>query len=236
MGIFNVNFSLLSQALLPPILRKDKEVSWLTALTKPLQNNNDDFNQYLTGSTTYSKYNVSSSYAAGNRIIYVDRGVYESISGSTAGQIPTNTNLWFQVNKNFIGVIEQSKFTCKKLAFENALNRWFMLPGFCPIGTATTITQALFAQSANTIYIQNNNVSSPTFVMGHTGPNSSYMVNNSFANPPNTFMPNHFLGYNHALFTIWVPNFIYSAVTDSGIRSFADQLNLGGVQYSTSGY
>ncbi len=233
MSIFNVQFSTLVTQLLPPLLRQPKEIAWLTSLTAPLQYDSIVYNEYMTGST-YDVFVSGTTYSGGDRVIYIDRGVYESVSGST-GVYPSDINSWSLLNSNFIGAIERSKYNARKLDFEYGLNRWFMVDGFVPVSTASTITQDLFSVSANTIYIENtNNVSVFPFMMGETGPYSSYMADDSFYSL--TYMGNYFSGTTSTEFIIWIPNYIYSGITDTLVRSFADTINIAGMQYSISGF
>ena len=176
MSIFQINESILWQQLVPPMLRKPTTNAWGDALTKPLQYNNDLFVEYLTGST-YPVFTTGTTYVINDRVIYINRGVYENLSGST-GTLPTDADYWRQVNENYIGAQERSKYNARKLDYEFALNRWFEVDGFTPTVTATTVTPDLFAASAQTIYIETNVVTPPGFLMGQTGEYSSVMVNN----------------------------------------------------------
>lgn len=177
MGIFNINFNGLMQNLIPPILRQPVQIAWLNALTQPLQYNNILFNDYLSGST-YQLFNSGTTYHTNDRVVYIDRGVYENISGST-GIVPINNNYWNQININYIGAQERSKYAAIKLNYEYALNRWFETSGFTSTSPAlSAITPSLFTASANTIYIKTNITNSNGFLMGQTGPYSSNMTNN----------------------------------------------------------
>jgi len=230
MGIFQVNFSNVWQQLVPPILRQPIQNAWGESLTQPLQINNVLFNEYISGST-YLAYDNGTTYVAGNRVSYSDRKVYENLTGST-GVNPLNANTWLQVNTNYLGARERSLYAAQKLTFEYALNRWFQVSGFYPVFTPTAITQSLFAQSANTIYIQTVSTSTPVFMMGQTGPYSSLMVYNSFY--ATSFMTNYFSGLSSYDYIIWTPNSL--GLTESLVRNFADTINISGMQYAFSGY
>lgn len=231
MSIFQINESNLAEQLVPPMLRQPNELAWFTSLTQPLQYNNDLFVEYLTGST-YPVFTSGSTYSTNDRVIYTNRGVYESISGST-GSTPTDTNYWNQINLNYIGAQERSKYNARKLDYEFALNRWFETSGFTPT-VMFTVTPALFTASAQTIYIETKVVTPPGFMMGNTGQYSSMMSNNSqFAT---TYMGNSGVGAGQFDYVIWVPMYIYSGITESIVRNFADTINIAGMQYSVSGY
>jgi hypothetical protein len=233
MAIWNINFSTLWQQLLPPILRQPVEEAWGTSLTYPLQYNNVLFTDYLTGST-YPLYVSATTYTTGERVIYIDRGVYENLSGSTGVYPFSGSTNWELVNSNYIGAIERSQYNARKLDYEFALNRWFEVSGFCPTVIYTAITQSLFAASAQTIYIENNVVTSAVFMMGNSGLYSGKMAANSLYST--VYMGDSFSGVSNNNYTIWVPNIYYSALSESIIASFADTINMGGMGYSVSGY
>ncbi len=233
MSIFNVNFGNLMQNLIPPILRQPVQIAWLTALTQPLQYNNILFNDYLSGST-YQLFNSGTTYHTNDRVVYIDRGVYENISGST-GIVPINNNYWNQININYIGAQERSKYAAIKLNYEYALNRWFETSGFTSTSPAlSAITPSLFTASANTIYIQTNVTNSNGFLMGNLGTDSSFMDKRGLFT--GNFMVNSYNPPADLDYTIFVPNYIYSAISESQVRSFSDKINISGMRYSVSGY
>jgi hypothetical protein len=232
MGIFNINYKTLFSQILPPILRQPIQAAYDTALMYPFDYNDGIFGDYRTG-CSYSLYNSGTTYTSGTRVIWIDNTVYQSISGST-GQLPsTGTSFWYQINNSFIGATERSQMCCPVLTFDYALNRNFQLSGFCPTVLYSAITQSLFAQSANTIYIQQNVVLPNVFVMGQTGPYSSYMSNNSAYQI--TFMCNNFSGFSNNDFTIWYPSG-NTSLSATKITSFANTLNLGGIQFNVASY
>lgn len=232
MSIFNINYSTLWKQLLPPILRQPIQEAWGTSLTEPLQINNDLFNEYINGSTGYTAYNNSTTYSVGTRVYYTDDAIYENLSGST-GVLPTNTNYWIQVNPNFIGAIERSNMNARKMTFEYALNRQFRTTGFAPKVTIP-INQNTFAASANTIYIKTTPIPAASFMMGETGTYSSTMSNES--KNATSWMGNTYTGTTTSCFTIYVPNYIYTATTEPIIRNYVDQINMGGMLYTVTGY
>lgn len=182
-----------------------------------------------SGSSPYS------SYTKGDRVIYIDRAVYENISGSTS-ENPLDTTKWMKVNNNYIGAIERSEFNAIKLSYELALNRWFLTNGFAPVVTASTVHQGLFAASAKTIYIQTLTASTASFLMANSGELSSDMpFSSTFAQQ---WMGNSYSVGNIFEYTIWVPNYIFTrpTVSESIIRNFAESINIAGILFSISGY
>ena len=232
-SIFQINFGTLVQQLLPPLLRQPVQEAWLGSLTEPLQINNDLFNQYLSGSTIYPTFSSVSAYTAGFRVVYSDNGIYEALSATT-GNLPTNTNYWYEVNPNYIGAIERSKYNSRKMIFELALNRQFQVPGFYPSVTVP-LTPATFSSSANTIYITNNNVYGSQMLMDNSGIyGNAFMANNSYFS--SSYMGNSFSGISQNDYTINVPNYIYTGLSQTIISNYANQLNLGGMQFNIVSY
>lgn len=224
MGFFNINYNTLVQQLIPPLIRKPKEIAWLKSLAKPLQYNNDNFITYISGDTS-NVYNNLSAYTTGDTVVYTNLSVYSSISGST-GTTPTDSNYWTKINDNYIGAIERGHYNAQKYLFEYALNRWFLVSG--------TTTASTYGQAYNNIYIENNTATTVTMLMGQTGSYSSNMNNNSIYS--NTFMSNTYTADNENRYIIWFPNYIFTANTQSYMRSFADKLNISGMIYALSGY
>jgi hypothetical protein len=224
MSFFPINFNILVQQLIPPLLRKPIEIAWLKSLGKPLQYNNDNFITYISGST-FNPYNNSVSYTSGSTVTYIDRCEYSNISGST-GIIPTDINYWVKLNDNYIGAIERSKYNAQRYLYEYALNRWFLVPN--------TTTSTVFSPSNNNIYIQTTTASTQSFLMGQTGPYSSNMTNNGIYST--SFMTNNYITPSSYDYTVYVPNYIYTANTESTIRSFCDTLNISGMMYNVLSY
>lgn len=233
MSINKIKYSDFWKQLLPPILRQPKQLAWGTSLTEPLQINNDLFNEYLSGSTGYTQYDITQSYTGGTRVYYTNDVVYESISGSTSGITPDDNTKWLQINPSFIGAVERSKMDAIKMTYELALNRHFRVSGFTPYITIN-IDQNTFSAANNNIYIQNENLPIPAMLMGHTGPYSSSLSKDS--RNATSYMGNSYSAQTFNCYTIYVPNYIYSGITENTIRSYADELNMGGMIYAVSGY
>jgi hypothetical protein len=220
MSIYSVNFSQLWATLTPPVLKKPMQLVWGTVLMKPIQYIRDlVFDDYADGSP-YSIYSNASVYTTDDRVVFIDRGVYESISGST-GILPNDVNYWNKVNDNYIGVRERIKYNSQKVLFEYGLNRWFQCSG---------------------IYIDNTPYTSTGFLMGQTGEFSSTLSNISTSINISYLNNTGYSGYTSSSYTIFVPNVVYTGLSSTQIesenivRSFADKYNLAGIQYSVSGY
>lgn len=246
--IFSVSFDYQNQQLLPPPLRQPIEQSWLYSITYPLQRLHDLIftNGYVDGSL-YATYSSTTTYVPGNpstldigdRVVYINRGVYECIA-TCSNITPLNTNNWELINKNYIGSDERVRYNSQRILFEYALNRWFQ--------TNASGNWSSTNPFYGWIYIQNNNVSSPSFIMGNTGPYSSAMNNRTSSG---FMMTSPFNPYpNTNCFTIWVPIATANQIdpgntysvptpspnTDNIVRSFADTIRLSGMLYNIQTY
>lgn len=214
--IYIISFQLLWETLYPPILRKPKHLSWGKVMAKPLQYLRDlIFDDYANGSN-YLLYDNSTVYVLGDRIFYLDRGVYECIL-ATLGNLPTDATYWRKINDNYIGVRERILYNSQKMTFEWALNRWFICSG---------------------IYIENQSLSFSGFLMGNSGEYSSTLVN--ISNP--SYLMNSFTISTDFSFIIYVPLAVFNSLGNSDIereniiRSFADNYVLAGMLYDVLPY
>lgn len=223
-NIYNIDFTNLTQQLMPPILRKPVQKAWFTALTAPLQYNNQLFEEYAFGAV-YPLYSGATVYTAGTRIIYTDRGVYENLTGST-GVAPTDVNTWFLCNENYLGSVERSKYKAQKYLYEYALNMWFEVPGIS--------TNSYFGPSASTIYIRTNTAYTENFLMGNVGEYSDVMGNNSLFSY--VYMGSDYLVPNQYDYTIMVPSGMSGTATVIEVTAFAEMVNLAGMLYSIEYY
>lgn len=219
MSLYQIDFSNIWSQLTPPVLRKTVQNEWGNVLTAPVQYMRDlVFDDYVNGSP-YAAYSGVSAYTAGDRVVYSDRGVYESISGST-GTNPLITSAWTKVNDNYIGVNERVKYNAQKMTFEYGLNRNFQCTG---------------------IYIANSATTTAGMLLGNTGAYSSYLSNSSVP-ISSSYLTNGFSGINTICYTIWVPNTVFTGLSTTYservniVRNFADLYNIAGMQYSVSGY
>lgn len=220
-NIYDIDYNLQADNLNAPQRRLPKFTAFLHSLMKPLQWRRDlFFIEYATGSyNLYPNYDPSNGYVFGDRVIYSDKRVYESIFPTPfAGTPPTDPTHWTLIVDNFIGLNERLKYTSQIITIEYALNRWFMNIG-----------------ATDQIYIQNNNTIQSVFVMGVTGPFSSAMAVNSLSST--SFMavnPTFSVQYN---FTIYVPVALFNSLgstpqdSENTVRRYADQFVLAGLLY-----
>ncbi len=210
--------------LLPPDKRGNIMVAWLTALVSPIQWLRDlIFDSYVAG-TSYPDWNNTTAYPYGARLRYIDGSVYECIQATTAGILPTDTNYWYKVLNTWIGLNERMKYTAQKIMFEYALNKYFRVLPTDP----------------NQIYITNNVIKSPTFVLGQTALTSSSLAQTTLYEA--TFLSQTFIAGAQYSFTIFVPIAVYNALASNDgnrqaiIRGFADTINTYGILYNIQSY
>lgn len=226
MSIYDINFSLAWNNLLPTTKRKSKMLAWGKSLLKPLQWLRDlIFGGYADNvydlTNLYPYYNNGSLYTSGQRILSTDKKVYENILACT-GVVPSpvNSNNWLLVLDNFIGVRVRAKFNSQIIVLENALNQWFLTIGF--------------SASTPQIYVQNNNVANG-FLMGATSATSSTMANNSLYTTSYMGLTYTPTAYD---FTVYVPNSTWSVLGTTtqdkinNVRRFVDKYKLTGIKYN----
>lgn len=220
MSVYNVNFSQVWKLLTPPILRQKKSQAWGDVLLKPLQYfRNNVLGDYSTGST-YSMFDNSSAYTKGDRVVYVDRGVYENLTGST-GALPIDIYSWYKINDNYLGIDERVQYKSQVMTFEYALNRHFQTTG---------------------IYIVTTPAPPNVLYMGQTSATSTKISKYTYGQVTAAYISQYPIDSNSYNYVIHVPNSKLTSLasTFSGqtniIRSFADTLNLAGMKYSVSGY
>lgn len=227
MSLYDVDYNNVWQQNTPQILRGQVQLAWGKVLLKPLQYLHDlIFTDYANGSF-YPNFDITSAYTLSDRVIYIDRGVYECNSGTTAGIVPFNLNYWRKINDNYIGANERVLYNANKIVYEYALNRWFQ----------TGISNP---SPGNGIYIDTLTASTIAFLMGNSGPTSSVLYNSSKLST--SYLVNYYSGSNSSDYLIWVPNAIYNALGPNDtfrtntVRSIADKYNIAGMLYSVSGY
>jgi hypothetical protein len=155
MSIYNVNYEVSGQELLPPDRREDKFLKWLYSLLKPLQDLKDFvFTGYSDGSAA-SSYSGATTYTFGQQVKYQGRIYYrnEITDDYSAGITPTNTTYWTLLHNSFIGINERIRFNGQKIILEYALNKQF----------GTTFQQPPVLSD---IWIENKSVVSDAFFIG----------------------------------------------------------------------
>ena len=225
MAIYDYDNQIVGEQLMPPVLRTDKQLSWINTLTAHVQNLwSLIFEDYRVGSV-YPSFNIATIYDFGNRIIWDDKCIYEAtctdslgVAQSFSGVYPNNTVFWTKVNDIFIGSDERVKYSAQKLLFEYALNKFFITSG---------------------IYITNNFIDvGDVFVMDTDSTESSVMPLDSFYQEDYMDLTATYASGIYD-YTIFVPIADYTTLGSSAnaiIRTFADKYNLAGMQYDIQTY
>lgn len=217
-SIYDINFTLQSENLLPPDKRKAKTKSFMAGFVVALQLIRDRFFTSYADGFTGNVWDVSLPYSVGDTVRYIDKAVYECIVATAPGDLPTDINYWVKIQDNWIGLRERLRYNSRKLLLEYILNKWFDVAVF----------------PAPQIYITNNTVFGNTFLLGQTGPTSSTMADNSLSQQ-------YFLSlaptFNTNCFTIFVPVLVFNALDPSPtnaeniIRAIADKYVIAGMLY-----
>ena len=224
---FAVNF-------LPPKKRLPIYKAWTKTLVKPLQVlYNTMFGTFKDGNAA-ALYSGATAYAVGNQVKYTDKAVYQCWVAST-GNLPTNTNYWFKIQDNFVGIEPRCKYNAQHILFEWALNEWF----------GTTFVNV---PGNSDIYIDAGAADLGAFYVGLTETESSYVV---FDEPEATaFVQALNLTTAGVSFTINVPLITANALTtetantvpnisanrENIIRQIADLYNYAGITYNVITY
>ena len=179
-------------------------------------------------------YSGATAYAVGNQVKYTDKAVYQCWVAST-GNLPTNTNYWFKIQDNFVGIEPRCKYNAQHILFEWALNEWF----------GTTFVNV---PGGSDIFIDAGAADLGAFYVGLTETESSFVV---FDEPEATaFVQALNLTTAGVSFTINVPLITANALTtetantvpnisanrENIIRQIADLYNYAGITYNVITY
>ena len=236
MPIYNVDEQSLASQLLPPNKRQPIYGALTTDWLSGMQRCNDIFNDYINGFVSATPYSSSLSYARGALVIaqfLYGSVVYESQQDGNTGNQITDTDWWQPVSPNFIGVEERTSYSCSRVLYEWALNRWFGTTFRQPTAIGTDIYSPL-----SDIYILTNYIYYGVFHVGLSE------ISSSAAGPygSNAAVPltNTASTAGTDNFTIYVPGIVYSSLpgysgpgtVDNLIRRFADTLCCYGLNYN----
>ena len=182
-----------------PILRQPKFMALLLAYLSPtVKLQNDISNNYL-GNLSYSTYNSSTPYAVNDRVTS-GRSSYECIKANTGAAL-TDTNYWYKISDDIIGLSERLNYNCQKMQLELILNKRF--------NTISSIYPP-YNSIAGNIYIVTNPSLPRIAWLGRNNAVSSYVkTKNStkFNYHPKALSS---LGSNN--YTIWVPGALISSL------------------------
>lgn len=226
MSFYDFNSADVATKLLPPALRQTRMIAWLTVLLKPLQWLHDlfygDYMYYDPLAVPFGPFTSGGTYAIGDRVIWTDKAVYESLTTGVITVDPTgdpdSADYWFKVMDDFRSLTERYKTNAQIIVLETALNKWFD------------------CAAPDRIYIQNNNVIGNQVIMSDTESESSPIQG------PIDFQM-YFMYDNYSPiqyeYTIFVEAGEYAALgadAEEIIRGFVNQYNVAGISYDIQTY
>jgi hypothetical protein len=218
--IFDIDYTKTGKQLTPPDKRQTVINAWVKCLLAPMQWLADLWlKDYRVGSTA-ALWIITTNYGKYDRVKY-KFAIYESLAAANLGNLPTDLTKWKVVQKNFIGVTERILYTGLTLTLTYALNKRF---------------DTIFRQPPTLadIYISNNVIPFPPFIVGGSSNNSS----SSFSLGSTEFVIDAYSFTNNFNFTIHVPVATYNALDplpanrDKIFRSFVDGIIPAGITYN----
>jgi hypothetical protein len=240
MSFLNINFTQKSSDLNVPVLRQSKFAAWISFLVRQLDWNQSRFVTDYIGGSNYHLWVHTTTYQFGSTIRYGNSNYYYINPINSSGNLPIDTNYWYQLPGVFIGLDERLAMNSQKLKFEYALNRWF------GVGTWSLVQWSGATPPYTQIYIKRTINSNGNFWLSNGGNGSltSYLGNN--VNTQQYFLGNSYT-YNPHSFTIYVPNAILSTLDASSpnsiagtglkiVADFAQRFTRAGKQFQVIGY
>ena len=220
--LYDFDIATITPNLTPNVKRVPKYLAWIKSLATPIQWAwNNLFVDWLNGSTylLFTSYSAIHFFNVGDRVIYIDKAVYECVSGIAKGFTNPLDSNWIKINENFIGANERIKYTSQNITLEYALNNWFQNIG-----------------ATKQIFISTNIISSTYFLMGYTGTYSSKMaLNGQYSSSFMGLTPTYPTQIN---MTVNFPLALYNSLDivpsnrDLIIRSFVDKYIVAGITYN----
>lgn len=210
MSIYDYNIAVATRNILPPSKRKKINLALLGVPASVLQYQRDLlFDTYADGFGGDVWTSVP-AFTKGNRVRYVDNGVYEALKSVPANTPPTAANVyptgtyWLKIQDNWIGSRERTYYNGQLIVLELILNKYFNVGNFAFPWKG--------ASHANQLYITRAPSISNTMWMGQDSrqSNQSYMARES--KNAKSFMPQVAGAANDSRFTIYVPSATYTAI------------------------
>lgn len=235
--IYNVNFALQIEQLLPPSKRTTKTLAYMGVFGRSFQYQRDLlFDTYANGFG--GAIWAAGTYTKGQRVRYIDHSVYEVQVASTTTTPSTSTD-WLKIQDVWIGVRERTRYTGNKIVLIYGLNRWFDTVFRQPNGTLENpVTNAA---GTSDIYIVNNSILVNQFKIPKSAFNtSSFIPNNGIYGIDG--IPNVAFALNQYAFTIFVPLAVFNALAanntdrENVVRAFADKYVIAGIIYKVQTY
>lgn len=229
MAIFDLDYTLFVKNMLPPRKRMERFISYLTVLTYPLQWLRDIiFDDYYQG-INYNAYSALDTYNIGDRLKWEENGLYICIQPTTAGIPPSNTDYFYKISHEYVGINTRVNYTGQKKVLEYALNKHFN----------TTFNQP---PTDSEIYLVTNITDVNYFVSG-IGEDLSSCAALDSATATSAVGTSY--TYNAYELSIYVPNTKLASIAGEiapytnakeAVLSFANDLIIGGIQAEVIGY
>ena len=216
--MYSTNYNDFAVNVLPPNHRQTVHKSWVKALVSPMVWANTNFFEDFLNGSSYAAYNSGTTYGYQDRVIYMN-AVYESKQASNTGNAITDTDWWFQVQANYIGVYERIKYNSTKIVLEYALNKWF----------GGTFRQP---NSTSDIYITKNASVAQSFVVGLTEDTTSA----SGADDSTGYVGDTLVYAGFYSFTINIPTSLYPSGGDEEIKQFLKNIVGAHATYNITQY
>ena len=166
-----IDFLALFANLNIPKLRSVVHTAWLNLLAGPLILIQSWWQQRLTGSS-YALFNASTNYSI-NAVVRYGRASYVCTQTPAIGlfPLPTNTDYWYKILDDYIGITERSKYSAQKVMLEYALNRRFSPATITPPFSATPASIYITNNASNPVFLWSAPAGTDTFT--YVAPNSS---------------------------------------------------------------
>lgn len=245
---YNFNFNTFAENIVPTKHRLPKMLAWFYVIVKPLQWLRDWFFDYTVDGLIYDNFDIATNYTVGTVVknFYLNAGTFEGNGDlaiyicvqNTTGETCDNTDFWYKICDDAIGLSKYNLIDSKVILLEWALNNVFN----------TTQIPLTFRQPStglrSDIYIENNTYQNQFFV-GVTEPESGSAV---YANGEAL----DFVHYENISasgaqynYTVWVPQDLYDGmdamgtsadIADMQVSKIVDKFNLGGMSYDVQPY
>lgn len=194
---------------------------------------------YTGNVLTYTILNPGSGYIAGSSVSTTDitgvgTGLFINILTVGGTPPPSNTNIWQEINNNFIGVKERDLYIDQELTLTWALNRWFNTSFRQPNGVTMSTTHS-------DIYINDLPSSAPsTFVVCAGNPFDCSSVYAGGSSEGLCAGALTLVGYNAftGFYDIMVPNSVLNVLPNgsASVAAFVDRYNYTHILYNVIGY
>jgi hypothetical protein len=169
-------------------------------------------------------------FIAGERLIFVDKAVYECILDNPTGISPLDSTYWIKIQDLFVGLRDRINGNSQVLIYEYLLNKYFFTAYNYP--------------SINEIYISRLPGSNSSFVFGATESESSVVY---LTDGEQKEFINDTILIAGAHFAINIPVIVYDALIpseptgtttnkDNIVRSYADMFVCAGITYTINPY